>query len=277
MEIGHEACILCESRARELIMEKDGWRVYRCLECGLGFTDPQPSPEELEQYYGKNYFSEHYDQGLDPRSAAFEKRLKGEGHRVRFVRKLKRSGHLLDLGCGYGYFLYACRRKGFHVMGLDISEWAGQYAKGQLGIDVETGEIGEAKLPAHTFDVVTMWHSLEHASNPKIALEKALLWLKTGGIVVVDVPNYEGTDAKYKGKDWDGWSLPYHFWHFTRGSLEKMLCAHGLEVIKTKTYHSEAIKEKLAPFRLSQPLARLVAKMYSGSSIAVIARRKAGL
>lgn len=272
MEKAPEICILCGAQKRKLLINKDSWNVYRCSSCGLGFLDPRPSQDEIEQLYRNEYFSSHYDGGLDPDSPQFSKRLHGESHRTRFIKKVKRSGKLLDIGCGYGYFLAACQKEGHEVNGLDASEWPAQYATEKLGLPVTIGQMGKVTFPPHSFDIITMWHFLEHTSDPHLALREAKSWLKGDGILVVDVPNYEGTDAQHRWQEWDGWSLPYHFWHFTLGSLTQLLHRHDFRVIRSKDYHLDVVKEKLRRIPVVSIFARLISKMYSGHSIAVIAK-----
>ena len=272
MERAPETCILCGNQKRELLIEKESWKVYRCTRCGLGFLDPRPSHEEIESLYGSAYFSQRYDEGLNLDSPEFNKRLSREKHRIKFIKTIKRFGNVLDIGSGYGYFLAACQKDGYQVNGLDFSEWASQYAVQKLGIPVTVGKISDVAFPPQNFDVISMWHSLEHTPDPHLTLQKAKSWLKRDGILVVDVPNYEGTDAQQRWKQWDGWSLPYHFWHFTFQSLTQLLNKYDFKIIKSKNYHSEVVKEKLSRIPVISIFARLIAKMYSGTSIAVISR-----
>ena len=272
MESAPETCILCQTSERELLIVKDGWKVHRCPTCGLGFLDPRPSESEIEGLYRSDYFSERYDGGIDPDSPQYKKRLSGEQHRTKFIKAIKRSGHLLDIGCGYGYFLDASRREGYQVQGLDVSEWAAQYAIEKLNLSMTIGKIGDVHFPSQSFDIITMWHSLEHTPNPHMALQRAKSWLKKDGILVIDIPNYEGTDARRIWHEWDGWSLPYHYWHFTSKSLKQLLSHHGFTVIKHKDYHSDVVKEKLKRIPIISLFARLIAKLYSGTSVAVIAK-----
>ena len=274
MEKAEKICILCGMRNRQLLIKKDSWQVFRCSECGLGFLDPRPSQDEIEALYRSEYFSDHYDAGLDRDSPQFRKRIRAEKHRIRFIKRAKRSGHLLDIGCGYGYFLAACQKEGYQVNGSDVSEWAAQYAINILGLIVTIGEISTVTFRPHSFDIITMWHFLEHTPDPHLAVRKAKSWLKRDGILVVDVPNYEGTDARHIREKWDGWSLPFHFYHFTPQSLVRLLGMHGFEVIRKKSYHSEVVKEKLRRVPVVSLFARLIAKMYSGTSIAVISKLK---
>ena len=275
MERAPKSCVLCGSLDREPLIEKNSWQVYRCSSCGLGFLDPLPSRDQIENLYRREYFSERYDDGLDPDSPQFRRRIRGDKHRTRFIKPIKGDGRLLDIGTGYGYFLAACRKEGYEEMGLDISGWAAQYAIKKLGIPITIGQMDSVTFPSHSFDIITMWHFLEHTPDPHLTLQKSKTWLKEDGILVIDVPNYEGTDAKHKWQEWVGWSLPYHFWHFTFESLTQLLHRHGFRVIKSKDYHSDVVKEKLRRIPVVNLFARLIAKMYSGTSVAVIAELEA--
>lgn len=274
MESAPESCILCNARNRKLLIEKDSWKVYQCINCGLGFLDPRPSAQELQRLYGEGYFVHAYDRGIDPDTPELKKRLSQETHRVRFFRHIKRKGRVLDIGCGNGYFLAACRSKGYDVQGLDISDWAAKYAFQKLGLPVITSEINVVQLPAKSFDIITMWHFLEHAQDPIQTILKVISWLKRDGILIIDVPNYMSTDARKTWENWVGWSLPYHFYHFTPQTLKRMLETCGFNVIKTKDYHSDSVKMKLRRIPMLRPFARLIARMYSGTSIAVVAKLK---
>ena len=274
MEKAPEFCILCGCRDRELLLEKDSWQVYRCSSCGLGFLDPRPSKGDLVSLYGKQYCDEHFVGGGDPGSPELRKRLSLETPRIRFFRGIKKRGKVLDIGCGYGYFLAACSNYGYEVQGLDISEWASHHAAKKLGIPIDIGPINEMKFPPHCFDIITMWHFLEHTPDPRNAILRARDWLKSDGILIVDVPNHEGTDARNKWKEWVGWDLPYHFFHFTPQTLKGLLTECGFRVVKKKDYHSETVKVTLKRIPVVSIFARLISKMYSGHSIAVVTRRE---
>jgi 2-polyprenyl-3-methyl-5-hydroxy-6-metoxy-1,4-benzoquinol methylase len=193
---------------------------------------------------------------------------------VRFFRSIKKRGRLLDIGCGMGYFLNACRTDGYHVEGVDISDDSASYVRETLNIPVMTGPVESLHYGSESIDIITMWHFLEHADDPRVYLKKAWEWLKPDGLLVVDVPNYEGTDARKTWNNWTGWSLPYHLYHFTEKTLCDMLSKHGFKTIRKKDYLSEYIKEKLEKIFVMRPFARLIARCYSGHSIAVVARKE---
>jgi len=274
MENAPETCILCGSRNRELLIEKDPWKIYRCTSCGLGVLDPRPTGEEMTELYTRDYFASQYDGGVDPGSPEFKKWFSLLKHRVQFFRSKKAKGSLLDIGCGNAYFLALCRSKGYKVQGIDISEWAATYATETLGLPVRVGQIDEVELPSKHFDIITLWHSLEHTRDPRYTIEKAKGWLKANGILAIEVPNYEGRDARSYGEDWIGWQFPFHLFHFTPTSLKRLLFECGFRVVKTKDFHSETVKQALKRIPVVSIFARRIAKFYSGHSIAVLAALK---
>lgn len=269
-----KVCPACGGRTRQLLFTHDRWTVFRCVGCGLGALDPRPAPEEISAMYRGAYFVDRYDEGLAPGTPAMRKRLSGEAHRIRFFKPFKKKGRVLDIGCGRGYFLLACREQGYDVQGYDVSEEGAGYVRARLGIPVTTGAI-EGAFENGSFDVITMWHSLEHMADTAACLASASRLLKPGGVLVVDVPDYTGTDARMKWDKWENWDLPYHFYHFTPRALHALLARFGFSVIRRKRYHSDVIKSKLRKIPGLGLFARPIAKLFSGSSYAVVAKKTA--
>jgi 2-polyprenyl-3-methyl-5-hydroxy-6-metoxy-1,4-benzoquinol methylase len=274
MDRAPKQCVLCGSDQRRRLVAVSPWTVYRCMECGLGVLDPRPSAAELARLYDEKYCHERFVDGGEPGSAGYRRRLGLETHRLRFFRPFKRAGRVLDVGCGYGYFLAACKERGYDVHGLDFSEWAARHASDRLGIPVTVGGIDAVSLPQRHFDVITLWHALEHMADPARAIMRIESWLKPDGVLVVDVPNHLGTDAVRQGIRWNGWDLPFHLFHFTPAALTRLLARFGFVVRRRKNYHSETVKDALKRYPLIGLLARPIAKLYSGHSIAVAAVRR---
>ncbi|NPV05195.1 MAG: class I SAM-dependent methyltransferase [Syntrophaceae bacterium] len=274
MERVPSACIVCACAERTRLVEKQGWTVYKCAGCGLGVLDPRPEPEELASLYDREYFKSHYTEKLPVDSPEMQRRLSQQSHRLRFFRPLKKEGLVVDIGCGMGYFLLAAKRAGYGVRGVDLSDWAASYITGELQIPVSIGPMDAIELGEGTVDVLTLWHSLEHMRHPLESLNRMAGWLKPEGLLVIEVPNHEGTDAVKMGAEWPDWDLPYHLYHFAPRSLRALLAATGFEVIREKTYLSEHVRRRLESLFVPGFLARLIATFYSGSGYAVIARRK---
>jgi 2-polyprenyl-3-methyl-5-hydroxy-6-metoxy-1,4-benzoquinol methylase len=273
MEHAAANCILCNASDRTPLFRRDGWSVYRCNGCGLGLLDPRPGPDELIALYRRDYFESNYSKGLKRGSPEMMRRLSGERHRIRFFRKSGKGGRLLDVGCGMGYFLLACRNAGYEVEGMDISADSAAYVQDELKIPVTVGSLEEVDYPPASFDVVTMWHFLEHTRSPARCIENARRWLRREGVLVVDVPNYLGTDARKTWSGWKGWQLPFHLYHFTPETLKRLLAKQGFRTIRDKHYLSECVKERLEHYFFPKPAARLIARLFSGHSYAVVARK----
>jgi len=274
MERPPASCIICGEQKRALLVAKEGWFVYRCEKCGVGVLDPRPDGAELAKLYEESYFDDQYGRGLAPNSPEMKRRISQEDHRVKFFRRFKKAGKVLDIGCGMGYFLYACRKAGYAVEGVDISDHASAYVTNELGIPIRTGGIETISFPESSVDVVTMWHFLEHVPRPGEYLDRVRKWLSPDGVLVIDVPNYLGTDAQKNGDCWVGWQLPYHLYHYTPSSLSDLLAAHGYDIVGSKDYHSEYVKNRLKKIPVVGIFARLIAKFYSGTSYAVAARKR---
>ncbi|MFO7569539.1 MAG: class I SAM-dependent methyltransferase [Smithellaceae bacterium] len=267
-------CTVCGDRHFSLLMECPPWRVWKCASCGLGILDPRPDPDELSALYDKVYFDGHYAGELTLESDDLTHRLKQEDHRLRFFHRFKKSGRLLDIGCGRGYFLLACRKQGYTVEGLDVSDAAAKHIRDAFQIPVHVGDVQTMTLQQGRFDIITLWHSLEHTPDPNAYIAAAHSWLADDGILVVDVPNAEGYDARHYRDSWAHWDLPFHFYHFTPRSLEALLNRHGFEILRRKTYLSDYVKEKLQTAAVPSALARIIAKFYTGGSFAVVARKR---
>jgi 2-polyprenyl-3-methyl-5-hydroxy-6-metoxy-1,4-benzoquinol methylase len=266
-------CPICEATSRKELIVLEQWRIEKCRQCSIGILDPMPEKQELKRFYNRAYFEDQYDDGLEPGTEAFQRRISQEDHRLRMFRRIKKSGALLDLGCGLGYFLYACRRAGYQVQGADLSVSLAEYVEKRLQIPMIVAELEELDFPTASFDIITMWHFLEHTRNPSLCIQRVGRWLKPDGVMVIDVPNYESTDATKYWADWVGWQVPFHLYHFSPRALEYLLSKHHLKIIRRNDYHSEFVKERLKRIPLVNLFARNIAKFYSGTSIAVTAVR----
>jgi 2-polyprenyl-3-methyl-5-hydroxy-6-metoxy-1,4-benzoquinol methylase len=240
-----------------------------CHQCGHAVTDPMPGSEELARLYDKEYFSAHYAV-ISPDDRRFARRIRQEGHRLRFVRKFKKRGALLDVGCGRGYFLYACRRS-FQTTGYDVSSESSEFITRQLGIEFIDDLAG---LDRRRFDVITFWHSMEHFADPGQQLAVFTDLLAEGGVLIIEVPNHASIDAFIAGNEWPGWDVPFHCHHFTRSSLELLVRQHGFEIIGCNSYHCGYIKRNLARYFFTRPVARIIARLFPGSSIILACRKK---
>jgi SAM-dependent methyltransferase len=196
--------------------------VVRCDECGLHFTSPRPDRETIGQFYPSSYrpFCRPRERDRSPRFR-------------RLAAALGRTapGRLLDFGCGSGGLLDWAARQGWSVTGLDVSADAVEAVRSGLGVRVFHGTLPHPALPDGSFDVVTMWHALEHVHDPLAVLTAARRLLAPGGRLLIAVPNIASTAFRWFGPSWFGLDLPRHLTHFTPPTLRRMLERAGFQVV----------------------------------------------
>lgn len=192
-------------------------------------THPQPSLEKLPSYYE----SEDYISHTDGRRTLFEKLyhfIKGIAlkKKLNLVNSLSTKGSILDIGAGTGEFLLTCKNDGWHVTGIEPSERAKQIAH-QKGIGMEESL---ANLTDHSFDVITMWHVLEHVPNLEQQLKELKRLLKPNGVLLVAVPNYKSYDAKVYQEYWAAYDVPIHLWHFSKNAISKLFALQSMKLVQ---------------------------------------------
>jgi 2-polyprenyl-3-methyl-5-hydroxy-6-metoxy-1,4-benzoquinol methylase len=230
-------CLLCGGQRWSIVIEAPDpapggaglwFAVVQCQDCGLCFTNPRPSAACIAQFYSEQYLPHRARR----KHARWWRRLpllrRRDDKRARSV-PWHGEGRLLDFGCGGGAFLALMHRRGWRVTGLDMSEAAVQRVRADLGLRALTGSLPHPELPERSFDVITMWHALEHVHNPLEVLRTARRLLAPGGRLVVEVPNIDSLPFRWFGQGWFGLDLPRHLTHFVPETLCRMLQRAGFQ------------------------------------------------
>ncbi len=223
------SCKLCLNAETELYCRKDSKDVFHCRNCGLIFAVWEPDEKVLEDHYSAEYFKPY----LEDVAIHVNKRFK---RRIREIRNIKRSGKLLDVGSGVGIFLRLAVEQGYDAFGVDISAWACEYARKKFNLKVFNGDFRKAGWAGESFDVITLWHVLEHVKNPVMFLNDINKLLKVDGILALEVPNIESIMAKVAGIDWELMAPKEHLFYFNIQTLKRVLGDAGFKVIQSKTY-----------------------------------------
>lgn len=169
-----------------------------------------------------------------------------------------------------GYLLAAARDAGFEVRGLELSPWAAGQARDVLGLEVAVGGVESVEFPPAAFEVIVMWHVIEHFVDPLANLRRLRRWLRPEGILILETRNFMGFDARHLGAAWNGWSLPHHLWHFSPRSLHRMLQAAGFRRTHTRTDHSGFVKERLRRIPVLSALRNVLSYWIPGSNVRAI-------
>ena len=213
-------------------------------------TFPQPKEEKLSEYYK----SEDYISHTDSKRNLLEKVY----HVVRNVslkRKLKlinsfstESKQLLDIGCGTGDFLETASKANWKITGVEPNTNARDIANRKTNNSVFEIEY-LAQLNPNSFDVITLWHVLEHLPKLETHIKLLKYLLKPNGTLVVAVPNFKSYDAQYYKSFWAAYDVPRHLWHFSKASIKQIFKKEGLKLETTlpmlfDAYYVSLLSEK---------------------------------
>ena len=199
-----------------------------CALCHLKATFPQPGENEIGRYYASEDYISHSDtkSGLINRlyHTAREYMLK---KKLKWVQQAsgKKSGILLDVGAGTGHFAHFMQSKGWEVTALEPDEKARKVAVEKLGINIHPLE-SLSKQNVRSFDVITLWHVLEHVHDLPGYMDHFRSILKPDGVLIIAVPNHTSRDARKYGAQWAAYDVPRHLWHFSPTSMEKLMARH---------------------------------------------------
>ncbi|ALJ05600.1 methyltransferase [Pseudalgibacter alginicilyticus] len=204
-------------------------------EYGYLETVPQPSPDKLSNYYK----SENYISHTDSQRNLFEKvyhlvRKKALKSKLNLINSFALENKtLLDIGCGTGDFLKTAQQNYWTAFGIEPNEQARSIANSKTNNSVyKTEQL--LKFKTHSFDVITLWHVLEHLPD----LEKQILTfkklLKENGTLIIAVPNHKSFDAVYYKQFWAAYDVPRHLWHFSKSSLLKLITKQSMKIVRIK-------------------------------------------
>jgi 2-polyprenyl-3-methyl-5-hydroxy-6-metoxy-1,4-benzoquinol methylase len=228
--------------------------VVRCRRCDLRYTNPRPDPAAIGAFYPADYKPHRRPRKMRlARPRSWWARASGRSVPERAGDlPWHGEGRLLDFGCGGGSFLKRMADQGWRVTGLDAAVGAVRRVQEELGLTALVGSLPHPDLAPGSFDVVTMWHSLEHVHDPLAILREAYQLLVPGGKLIVACPNIAGLPFRWFGPDWFGLDLPRHLTHFTPATLAEMLTASGFRPGRVRPVrHSDWLRSsaKLAAAR----------------------------
>ncbi len=236
-QLEYPACALCGSTqtrplfvARDRLLGRPGaFSVVRCTACSLVYLCPRPAGSALDAFYPDAYYPLDATPSAQVRAVAV-----GLFRRVQaWVREQGRARvRLLDVGCGTGVFLDLAQQAGWHVWGIEPGAAACAYARTRFGLDVHCGTLEDAPLLPESFDVVTMWHVLEHLPHPLEGLRRVHQALAPGGLLLIGVPNFASLEACLFGRRWYSLDVPRHLYHFTPATLRAIVSAAGLRPVR---------------------------------------------
>jgi 2-polyprenyl-3-methyl-5-hydroxy-6-metoxy-1,4-benzoquinol methylase len=192
-------------------------------------THPQPSLEKLPSYYESVDYISHTDgnKSLFEKMYQFVKSIALK-NKLKLINSESKKGKILDIGAGVGDFLSVAKNDGWQTIGIEPSDKAKTIAKSKGVTFVES----LTELENNSFDVITMWHVLEHVPDLENQIKELKRLIKPTGTVLIAVPNFKSFDALYYQNFWAAYDTPIHLWHFSKTAIRKLFAKENLELIK---------------------------------------------
>lgn len=233
-------------KAKDYTVSNEIFDLHHNPEFDMLLTFPKPSLENLTKYYESDDYISH----TDGKRTVFEKAYQfvksiALKNKLKLINTQSQKGRLLDIGAGTGDFLITAQKDGWQVTGLEPSEKAKNIA---ISKGVSFSESLET-LESNSFDVITMWHVLEHVYNLHEYITHLKRLIKPHGVIIIAVPNFKSFDAKYYGEYWAAFDVPRHLWHFSKKAIEKLFAKEELKLVnvlpmKFDSYYVSLLSEK---------------------------------
>lgn len=240
-------CIVCGGQQLNTVLDgitdKLWWKPGRfsiavCADCGLAQSSPRPDADGLAEYYAGVYDSDEARDGLRVFYEGRVGRLLNYYRQVTIekVRPVTDADHVLDVGCSYGFFLHAIQtHSGCLATGIDLDAGSIQHAVGRDKIDYRRGTLQTANIEDGSVSIVTFFQCLEHDPTPVETLQAARKALRPGGLVVIEVPNWDGWLRSVCGRFWHPLFQPQHIGHFSPTTLADAVQRAGLRPVHHQT------------------------------------------
>ncbi len=238
------ACPVCRGnkfstvlRCRDYFVSSETFEVIECSQCKMRMTKDFPDDKSIGRYYETTGYISHSDTKKGIVNTLYHQ------VRKRMLRKKAvwieensglKTGKLLDVGTGTGYFAGMMKERGWDVSVIEKNDAARGFAEKnfQLSAYPTTDDLIEKKAPEFTgkIDIITLWHVLEHIEQLNESLSQFFTLLKPGGTLTIAVPNCDSYDARKYKNVWAAYDVPRHLWHFRKEQMEILAGKHGFHI-----------------------------------------------
>lgn len=232
-------CPVCSStlltgflNVKDYSVTEEIFTIDTCKSCGFKFTNPRPDINNIGRYYQSTEYISHHDEAQNLLSRVYNMvRNYTTGEKIKLLKSHteKTNPSILDIGCGTGYFLKRCKEQNWKTMGTEPDNDARQVAINRTE-SVIFESIENSSLEKEKFDLITMWHVLEHVHKLNETMEWLYNHLNSNGTLIIALPNNHSFDAKQFGKQWAAYDVPRHLHHFTKESMQRLLGLHQFEI-----------------------------------------------
>lgn len=236
MQLEKINCPVCDDtdyslflKAKDFRLKTSGYifNIVKCNKCDFIFLNPRPFKNEINHFYTLDFHKKDRTLLYKVIEPCFKIAQKST---IRLIKKYKNHGKMLDIGCGNGSFMLAMHNNGYDVWGIEPNHNARQFTDIRLDGRIIYKELQESMFYPKAFDIITMFHSLEHAYNLKRLFEKINLIIKDDGILYICIPNTDFFEARLFGSYYYNLEVPRHLYFFTKKSLSEILQKNEFKV-----------------------------------------------
>jgi 2-polyprenyl-3-methyl-5-hydroxy-6-metoxy-1,4-benzoquinol methylase len=214
-------------------VSRETYSIVQCNSCGFKFTNPRPEESDLGKYYKSEDYISHSNTKKGFINSAYQTVRKYTLlKKLQLISKYYKTGKILDIGSGTGDFLKTMKNAKWETIGIEPDEDARKFSIESNGLDIRT-EVELSRLEEASFDVISMWHVLEHVPKLNERVEELRRLIKPNGMIIIAVPNCSSLDAKIYGSKWAAYDVPRHLYHFVPKDIEELFRRHGMKVYKT--------------------------------------------
>lgn len=228
---------------KDFTVSGETFQIVECENCTFHFTNPRPGETQIGKYYQSEEYISHSGtkKGLVNRvyhlvrNYTLAKKLQlilQTGYSTPGVSKKQRLS-ILDYGCGTGEFLNTCKKAGMETTGIEPEERARMFAIKNFQLNIQSPE-AISSFNSEAFDIVTLWHVLEHIHRLKGFMGELKRITKGRGVVIIAVPNLTSLDANIYKEFWAAYDLPRHLYHFSPKDIQKLFSEFGFDIENVK-------------------------------------------
>lgn len=237
-------------KCKDFTVSHETFQIVKCNNCNFKFTNPRPREIDIGRYYESDDYISHSNSKKGLFNTMYQIiRKRALKKKVKLIESFgSNSKILLDIGCGTGEFLNAANKEGWQVKGLEPSESARKYGINNYGLSVDKLD-AISMLQKDSYNVITMWHVLEHVPNLHETISQLKTILKDNGTLLIAVPNCSANEERIYKEFWAAYDLPRHLNHFTKETMFKAMEINNLNIFKVlpmpfDSYYISMLSEK---------------------------------
>jgi 2-polyprenyl-3-methyl-5-hydroxy-6-metoxy-1,4-benzoquinol methylase len=264
-------CPVCEKEEFGLFLNcldytvsRETFSIVQCNSCNFKFTNPRPETSILGNYYNSDDYISHSNTSKGFVNTAYQTIRKYTLlKKLQLISKFYKTGNLLDIGCGTGEFLNTCKNAKWKTVGIEPDNKTREIASQKYSLEIyPENQLKDFKN--ESFEIITMWHVLEHVPLLNERIEELKRLIKPNGIIIIAVPNCNSKDAQIYKEHWAAYDVPRHLYHFTPHTLEHIFKKHGLKLFNTLPMIFDSFYVSMLSEKIKTGKTNIICSMWNG-------------